>query len=168
MSYVSNIEKNSLKRKIKKQHGLTSSYTKPMGYICGKVSLTQEAIDGLGALDADFVIFSEQKKYKKSENILFLGYDEVAEDIFGFDFFVCGKGSDRTEYFMKKQIVPIVQQKHYLGSILKEFDAVEARGNCFLYDGKNHFSMLGSVMKYLANCTYAQDKNCLLKNLRNT
>ena len=120
-------------------------------------------INGLSILNTNFVIISNLD-IKTTKNIKIT--NEIKENLYiGFDFIICDETIQWIENYMKKWIVPLIYNKNYMWSILKEWNPMKNEWNSFLYNKKNEWSIFYSLVKYLENTKFSFDNKSLIKNI---
>jgi hypothetical protein len=81
------------------------------------------------------------------------------------DAIMCNCEDISLEWVMKKWVVPIVNEKSYLGKILQEFHPGRAEWNAYLYEKDSHWSAYYALVRYLENHKFPYDNRNLIKNV---
>ncbi len=129
-----------------------------------KWEVLEHLIYGLSKLPVNFVILTNNEKFKSTQNLHFINKISLEKKVW-FDFIVGDDDIDSLENYFKYWVVPIVNSNNYLSSILKEFDAWESSGNAFLYESFDQYSIFYALIRYLENKKFPYDNKALVKNV---
>jgi hypothetical protein len=119
---------------------------------------------GMSILPANFIIFWNDVKKEEFKNI---AYQESHEnfDMTWIDAMLCSCDDITLEKIMDLWVVPIVNEKNYLGKILSEFHPGRAEGNAYLYEDNSSWSAYYALVRYLENHKFPYDNRNLVKNV---
>ena len=126
--------------------------------------MTDEVIKGLSILPANFIIFWKDIKEVEGKNLTYKKSHENF-DMQWVDAIICNCNDISLESVMKKWVVPIVNEKNYLGKILQEFHPGRAEGNAYLYEDNSSWSAYYALVRYLENHKFPYDNRNLIKNV---
>lgn len=126
--------------------------------------LTSDIANWLNILPANFVVFWKNKWDVEEKNIVFLSSKEDF-DLSTLDAIVCNCDDVKIEKAMEVGVVPIVNEKNYLGKILTEFHPGRAEGNAYLYEDTSYWSAYYALIRYLENHKFPYDNRNLVKNV---
>lgn len=127
-------------------------------------NLTESILSGLEILPANFIVFWEKIKQIDYKNIVYSNSLE-SFDMMGIDAIVCDCEDTKLEKLMSQWVVPIVNEKNYLGKILQEFHPGRAEGNAYLYEKDSYWSAYYALVRYLENHKFPYDNKNLVKNV---
>jgi len=129
-----------------------------------KVSVSENLLEGLEFLPANFIVAWIQKENSDLKNTAFI--KDLSEiDIAWIDAIVCDCSNTKLENIMENGIVPIVNTWNYLWKILTEFNAGRGEGNSYLYEWESHWSAYYALVRYLENLKFPYDNRNLVKNV---
>ncbi len=123
--------------------------------------INNKLIDTLSILPSNFLICTH-KKLEEIENVKLLN---IWIDSFWFDFLVNDNYEDNFINFLRKWIIPIVLEKHYISSLLKEFNAKNIEWNAFIFSNSNIFEIFYAIIRFLENYKFPYDHKALVKNV---
>lgn len=126
--------------------------------------ITKKLLDGLTILPANFIVFGEDEKNDGEKNIAF-EQSHNGFDMTGLDAMLCSCDDIKLENIMEVGVVPIVNEKNYLGKILSEFHPWRAEGNAYLYEKHSFWSAYYALARYLENHKFPYDNRNLVKNV---
>lgn len=132
--------------------------------VINKKTITHELIEWLSILPANFIIFGKNKSDIDEKNITFI--DSIdGYDMNSLDSIVCSCEDIKIESLMEVWVVPIVNEKNYLGKILTEFHPGRAEWNAYLYEDTLYWSAYYALIRYLENHKFPYDNRNLVKNV---
>lgn len=122
-------------------------------------------LDWFSTLPVNFLVISdfevtEYKNIKKIQDILELEMD-------GLDFIICDKTVEKLELYCRKWVVPIIEDKNYLSSILSEFNPIKNEWNSFIYEVLNEWNIFYAFIRYMENSKFSFDNKNLIVNVSN-
>lgn len=120
-------------------------------------------ISGLSVLPANFVIFGWKENSSEEKNLAYTSSEDF--NMSSLDALVCDCSDAKIEKLMEAGVVPIVNEKNYLGKILSEFHPGRAEGNAYLYEGDSHWAVYYALVRYLENHKFPYDNRNLVKNV---
>ena len=123
----------------------------------------KKLIKWLCFLPANFVLVTSEAFKKDSDNIVFVDY--ISDYEIWTDFVVCDDNQISLNNYFKKGITPIVYKLWHFSSILIEFNPMKNKGNSFLYDNFNAWSIFYTIVRYLENYRFPFDNKNLIKNV---
>jgi len=126
--------------------------------------VSKKLLDWLAILPANFIVFGSDVKEHDGKNIAFKDSHEDF-DMTGIDAMLCSCDDIKLEKIMEIWVVPIVNEKSYLGKILSEFHPGRAEGNAYLYEKTSHWSAYYALIRYLENHKFPYDNRNLVKNV---
>jgi len=126
--------------------------------------MSEKLLKWLEILPANFVVFWKNIKKIEAKNIWYTDSHEEF-DMSWVDAIICNCADISLETLMKKWVVPIVNEKNYLGKILQEFHPGRAEGNAYLYEKDSHWSAYYALVRYLENHKFPYDNRNLVKNV---
>lgn len=129
-----------------------------------QTKMTQKILSGLAILPANFIIFWDIDKQVDAKNIAYKKSHEDF-DMVGIDAMLCDCDDIKLEKIMEIWVVPIVNEKNYLGKILSEFHPGRAEGNAYLYEDDSYWSAYYALIRYLENHKFPYDNRNLVKNV---
>ncbi|MDA9128902.1 hypothetical protein N9J72_00300 [Candidatus Gracilibacteria bacterium] len=158
-------QKNLVKDEIKEKYHLPKR-SKILVAVCfSDTKLTQNILQGLAILPANFVIFGFQEEVEcKAKNISF-EKERKTFDMTGLDAVLGDCPDMKLEKLMEVGVVPLVSDKNYLGKILQEFHPGKAEGNAYLYEKGSYWSAYYALIRYLENHKFPYDNKNLVKNV---
>lgn len=120
-------------------------------------------IDWFPTLPVNFLIISdfEVTEYTNIKKIQDISESEVD----GLDFIICDKEIDKLDVFYKKGVVPIIENKNYLSSILSEFNPIKNEWNSFIYSDLNEWNIFYALIRYMENSKFSFDNKNLIHNV---
>lgn len=127
-------------------------------------TITQDILNGLSILPANFIVFWKSLEKIDSKNIAFVKSHEDF-DMNWLDAMLCNCNDIKLEKIMEQWVVPIVNEKNYLWNILNEFHPGRAEGNAYLYEDKSSWSTYYALIRYLENHKFPYDNRNLVKNV---
>ncbi|PID86240.1 hypothetical protein CSB08_01450 [Candidatus Gracilibacteria bacterium] len=158
-------EKKLNSRLIKENYNFLKK-NKALGIILiSDINVLEQLLVGCRALPVNFVVYTKNNFDIDANNIVFSESDEINS---GFDFIVTDNNVVGIDNYLKKGIVPIIPEKNYMRSILKEFNPMKNEGNSFFYDNSDAWSIFYSIVRYLENYKFSFDNKNLVKNVFNT
>ena len=121
-------------------------------------------LNWLEKLPSNFIVLHHhwRKPSINSQNI-FITSEQL--DSVWFDFVVCDDCNDNLSDYIKKLVVPIINEDNHMSSILKEFNAIKNEWNSYLYKDKDEWSIFYALVRYLENYKFSFDNKNLVKNL---
>jgi hypothetical protein len=157
-------QKRQLAEAIKLKYSFPKT-NKTTGLIClQNPELVEKLISGLCKLPANFVIVSASDVISNTPNIVCLKETPTELEL-GFEFMVCDNEVTNLDRYFKQGIVPLIHQRNYMGSLLREFNPVKSEGNSFFYDDENEWSIFYALTRYLENHKFPYDNRNLVKNI---
>ena len=126
--------------------------------------ITQGLLDGFAVLPANFIVFGSPVAEHSAKNICFQKNHETF-DMIGIDAMFWDCTDIKLEKIMQHGVVPLINDKNYLGSILQEFSPGKGEGNAYLYDKWNMWSAYYALIRYLENHKFPYDNRNLVKNV---
>jgi len=127
-------------------------------------NITENIVEWLSILPANFIIFWWEEKSEEQKNIRFIKSDEWF-DMASLDAIVCDCANTKLEQLMEVWVVPIVNEKNYLWKILSEFHPGRAEWNAYLYEPSSYWSVYYALVRYLENHKFPYDNRNLVKNV---
>lgn len=127
-------------------------------------TISNQIIDGLETLPANFIIFGKNIEKKEFKNVTYQNSQEDF-DMTGVDAILCNCHEAKLVEIMKQWVVPIVNENNYLGKILTEFHPGRAEGNAYLYQKDSSWSAYYALVRYLENHKFPYDNRNLVKNV---
>ncbi len=157
-------EKQTYSLRVKNELNLPKKNKTNWLIVLSNQTLSDNLIEWLSVLDANFVVVSDTPLDKKLKNISVV--NELSEELdYGFDFVVWDNELSNLNRYFEKWVVPLVPKENHMSSILKEFNPMKSEGNSFLYDAENKWSIFYAITRYLENCKFPYDKKNLVKNV---
>lgn len=158
-------KKKEVASEMLKKYDLVKS-SKLLGLI--KISnhgVLNKLLDWLSSLPVNFLVASdfEVTQYWNIKKI----QDILDSEIEGFDFIICDKEIDKLDVYYKKGVVPIIEDKNYLSSILSEFNPIKNEWNSFIYDTFNEWNIFYALIRYMENSKFSFDNKNLIVNVSN-
>lgn len=137
------------------------------------VSITDPAkrdflLEGLSAIGIAAVTLTTDE-IPKLRNVVAVG-KTTANDLYAFDFFLFDGEGEEVDIVkcMKAGVVPVLPEKNVFTGVLKDFNPMKFEGNAFLFKDDNQFRMFASVVSYLENVKFPEDRRILLKHVAET
>jgi len=155
----------TIQRDILKSKLALPKRSKILVWVCfSNQSITSHVLDWLEILPANFVVFGENKLNKDYKNISFVeSIDDI--NINSLDWFLWACDTMKLEELMKAWVVPLVNEKCYLWSILQEFHPGRAEWNAYIYEKDSSWSAYYALIRYLENHKFPYDNRNLVKNV---
>lgn len=128
-------------------------------------NVVENLISWLSNLPVNFLVIAdfevtEYKNIKKIQNILDTEIDWL-------DFIICDKDIEKLEVYCKKWVVPIIEDKNYLSSMLSEFNPIKNEWNSFIYGTLNEWNIFYALIRYMENSKFSFDNKNLIHNVSN-
>ncbi len=126
--------------------------------------ITKKILEGLEVLPANFIVFGMDITESPAKNICFeKKYSDISMQ--WIDAMLCSCDDIKLEKIMEEWVVPLVNEKNYLGKILQEFHPGRAEGNAYLYQKDSYWSAYYALTRYLENHKFPYDNRNLVKNV---
>lgn len=157
-------EKSLLREKIKAKYNLPKRSKILIALYFSDASMLENIISGLEVLPANFIIVWGKADKIEAKNITHIKKIEEI-NIQGIDALLCDCKNITLEKIMSLWVVPIVNEKNYLGKILWEFSAVRGEWNAYLYQDTSYWAAYYALIRYLENMKFPYDNRNLVKNV---
>lgn len=157
-------QKTEHRDSLKNEYGLPKRSKILVGVHFTENDITNNILEGLSCLPANFIIFWSSHTESEAKNIAFKDSHEDF-DMTWLDAMLCDCDDVKLEKIMEVGVVPIVNEKNYLGKILAEFHPGRAEGNAYLYDNNSSWSAYYALIRYLENHKFPYDNRNLVKNV---
>ncbi|MCH8518227.1 hypothetical protein LAT59_00475 [Candidatus Gracilibacteria bacterium] len=126
--------------------------------------ITNFLLPGLEVLPVNFIIFGKGISTIQAKNITYIDSKENF-DMMGVDAIFGNCEDIILEKKMRLGVVPIMNQKNYLGKILSEFQPARGEGNAYLYEDNSPWSAYYALIRYIENHNFPYDNRNLVKNV---
>ena len=157
-------KKTDARDKLKSQFWLPKRSKVLIAVSFSDIQMMNFLIPWLAVLPVNFLVFGKENTKFEAKNIKYIDSKDNF-DMTWVDALLWSCEDMIIEKEMRLWVVPILNQKNYLGKILSEFEPARWEGNCYLYENDSAWSAYYALVRYIENHNFPYDNRNLVKNV---